>query len=91
MMPFTSLVCIQDKVMKIGEKDVRVVYLVDKKSEKRRRILESYTNKWIRYGENWLEKNPDFHMSVYLRAGFNTKEECINWLKDAAEQLENQF
>jgi len=88
MTSFTSLVCIHDKVMKTGEKGVRIAYLVGKKCEKRKRLLESYTNKWIRYRENWLEKYQDFHMSVYLRAGFGTKEECINWLKDIAGQVE---
>ncbi|MDI6810506.1 MAG: hypothetical protein QMD80_02310 [archaeon] len=86
MMPLTSLVWLQDDVLKIGGKDVRVVYLaeLDRIDEARKRLLESYTSKWLRYGENWLEKYLDFHMSVYLRAGFETKEECIDWLKDNA-------
>jgi len=92
-MPRTSLVWIQDKVMKIGEKDVRVVYLAElnRIAEKRKRILEDYITKWTRFGENWLEKYLDFHMSVYLRAGFDTKEECINWLKNTAEQIEESM
>ena len=86
MMPLTSLVWLQNDIMKIGEKDVRVVYLaeLDRINEARKRLLDSYNSKWLRYGENWLEKYLDFHMSVYLRAGFETKEECIDWLKDNA-------
>ncbi len=92
-MPLTTpLVWIYDNVIKIGEKDVRVVYVaeLDRTDEERKRLLENYSDRWTRYGESWLEKFLDFHRSVYIRAGFDTKEDCIDWLKNNAERLENR-
>jgi len=84
----TLLVWIHDEVMRLGAKEVQVIYLaeLDRIGEERTRLLKNYVTDWSRYGESWLEKYLDFHMAVYLRAGFDTKEDCIDWLKNNTEE-----